>query len=169
RTRRQPRGRIGVHRVSESSRPRKLPIAGRSLNDARVHSGWTFGYADCCVMDAAQDRVKDSVVAPNARDLARFARPETTREAAAPIDAVPARGNERRVPAALAIVIGMTAAEILRQGAFYSKDAFGVAVVSGGLIAVELAAGVDRRARKATLAISACAFWWWGAALVHGP
>jgi hypothetical protein len=69
----------------------------------------------------------------------------------------------------LAIVIGMTAAAILRQGAFYAKDAFGVAVVSGGVIAVELAAGVDRRARTAAVAIGACTFWWWGAALVHGP
>jgi hypothetical protein len=110
-------------------------------------------------MDAADGRVEDSFVARDARDSARFARG---------FDHPLPRAASVRLPAALAIVIGLTAGEILRQGAFYPKDAFGVAVVSGGLIAFELAAGVDRRARRAAFAIGLCALWWWIAAIAHG-
>src|ERR1043166_9064545 len=110
-------------------------------------------------MDAADGRVEDSFVARDARDSARFARG---------FDHPLPRAAWVRLPAALAIVIGLTAGEILRQGAFYPKDAFGVAVVSGGLIAFELAAGVDRRARRVAFAIGLSALWWWIAAIAHG-
>ena len=130
------------------------------------------------MLNSADDRTEDSFVAANAdpfvarnaRDSTRFARFDTIRRVTRlnEVDEVRSRAASVRLPAALAIVIGMTAAEILRQGAFFAKDAFGVAVVSGGLIVFELAAGVDRRARRVALAIGVCALWWWVAAVAHG-
>jgi len=71
------------------------------------------------------------------------------------------------LPAAFAVTAGLTAAEIVRQGAFYPADAFVVAVISAGLIVRSSSIGIDRRARSVTLAVAACTMWWFLSAVVH--
>ena len=62
-----------------------------------------------------------------ARSWHALMRPKTSIEAAGP-------STRASLSASFAVVAGVTAAEVLRQGAFYSADAFVVAVVSTGLI-----------------------------------
>jgi O-antigen ligase len=81
--------------------------------------------------------------------------------------AAPAGTAGAPLPAAFAVVAGLTAAEIVRQGAFYPADAFVVAVISAGLI-VRSWTGIDGRARWVALAVTACTGWWFLSAVVHG-
>jgi hypothetical protein len=139
-----------------------------SANDGRVDNGLTSRNAGWYRMDAPDDRMEDSVVAPDARLLSRVARPESARPVDSPFDGVSTRDVDNRFPVGLAILLGITAAEILRQGAFYPRDAFVVAVLSCGAIAFELLAGIDRRGSRVAQAVGLCSVWWLYAAIAHG-
>ena len=78
-------------------------------------------------------------------------------------------GKRPAVSISLAILSGLTATEIIRQGAFYPADAFTVTVVSLGLILGALLTGIDRRAVWVMLAVGTCTLWWLFSAVYHGP
>ncbi|HWD55078.1 MAG TPA: glycoside hydrolase family 43 protein [Acidimicrobiales bacterium] len=59
-----------------------------------------------------------------------------------------------------AVVLGMVAAAVYRQGGFYPPDAFGLAVVSAGLVFAVLRRFRDRASVQVTVAVGALALWW---------
>jgi len=110
---------------------------------------------------------KDHYVAHDVLPLTR-ARPDAAQGFVSDTE-VDSRGDaSARLPLTFAIVAGLIVAEVWRQGAFYPKDAFVVALVSTCLVACELVAGIDRRAQRAAQAIGLCALWWLFVAFAHG-
>lgn len=71
-----------------------------------------------------------------------------------PSDAAPLGG------ALAAVVVGMVAAAVYRQGGFYPPDAFGLAVVSVVLVFAVLRRFRDRSSVQVTVAVGALALWW---------
>lgn len=59
-----------------------------------------------------------------------------------------------------AIVVGATAAAIYQQGAFFPRDAFGVAVISVPLAVIALLRNRDRPAVAVSLTVGGLATWW---------
>jgi hypothetical protein len=66
-----------------------------------------------------------------------------------------------------AVVIGMVAAALYRQGAFYPRDAFGLAAACLALAAVALLVRRDRAGTVVALAVGCLAGWWFVRALME--
>jgi hypothetical protein len=67
-----------------------------------------------------------------------------------------------------AVVVGMTAAAVYREGAFYPLDAFGVAVVAAAIVAYVLLHQRDRWATAASLTFGSLVGWWLIRAVAEG-
>jgi len=67
-----------------------------------------------------------------------------------------------------AIIVGLTTAAILNEGAFHTADAAVVGTVSCVLIALQLPVRSDRAVRLVMAAIGALTLWWLIAAAIHG-
>ncbi len=59
-----------------------------------------------------------------------------------------------------AVVVGIAAGAIVRQGGFYPRDAFGIAMVSLPLAGIALWRGRDRPGLLVAVALGALALWW---------
>jgi hypothetical protein len=80
--------------------------------------------------------------------------PEPAEPRPSPSGATPIGG------ALAAVVVGMVAAAVYRQGGFYPPDAFGLAVVSALLVFAVLHRLRDRASVQVTVAVGALALWW---------
>ncbi|HEV8237131.1 MAG TPA: hypothetical protein VGP84_21120 [Gemmatimonadaceae bacterium] len=115
------------------------------------------------------DQLEDSYMAQDVLPPTRAARrPEIVQRFASPAKVVSGVEATARIPLTVAILAGVIVAEVWRQGAFYTRDAFVVALVATGLVARELVAGIDRRAKRAAQAIALCTLWWLFVAFLHG-
>jgi len=74
--------------------------------------------------------------------------------------------NYGRLGIGFVVLTVVTAAEIVRQGAFYRPDSFVVLVIALGLTLLSLRS-TDTQSRVVTAAIAGCAAWWLVAAVIH--
>jgi hypothetical protein len=79
----------------------------------------------------------------------------------------PGRSPVVSVATLAAVVIGMAAAALYRQGAFYPRDAFGLAVACLALVVVALLVRRDRASAAVALVVGCLAGWWLVRALME--